>query len=586
MPRPARAGLNALFTGTRNFLPTARRDLPSDVRWRDAVAVRRDVNGLANMLLKAGPTRLFAALGVTAVVAALLFTLVFRIGGEEKSLLFADLDLKEAGEITQRLDQADIPYDLRGDGAAIFVPRSRVPEARLMLSTDGLPSRGSVGYELFDEPDALGQTQFQQNINRLRALEGELARTIATLDGVAGARVHLVLPERQLFARDADQPSASIVLSLRRDALTAGQVRAIRNLVASATPGLASNRVTILDETGRLLAAASNGEEGDIAGEGVDARQAAAEERIRRTVTDIVEGIVGAGNARVQVTAEMDFNRITESSEKYDPEGRVARSTSTTEETSNNADGIERGGATAGANVPDGAGAASGPTPDSTSASNSSQEVINYEISKTTRTEVSEGGRIRRLSVAVAVDGVTAPGAEAGAAAQWTARPEEEMQHITSLVRSAVGFNEQRGDTVEVVNVQFARPSVEGGSTGKSPLFDMANLDLMRIIEIVAMLIAALAFVFFVLGPLVVGLVRGPRAEGAPAGPGALGGPAAATALPAPSGEAAGEPDSGIDIAQIQGRVRASSVKKVAEVVEKQPDESVQIIRGWLNNAL
>jgi flagellar M-ring protein FliF len=282
------------------------------------------VNGFANLLLKAGPTRLFAVLGITAVAAALIFTLVLRMGGESKALLFAGVDMREAAAITQRLEQADIAYELRGDGGSIYVPRSRVLDARMMLSAEGLPSSGSIGYEIFDEPDALGQTQFQQNINRLRALEGELARTIASLDGISSARVHLVLPERQLFARQTEQPSASIVLGLRRDALSAGQVRAIRNLVASATPGLTTNRVTILDEAGRLLAAASNEGE-DALGEGVDARQAAVEERIRRTVTDIVEGVVGAGNARVQVSAEMDFSRVSETSERFDPEGRVVR---------------------------------------------------------------------------------------------------------------------------------------------------------------------------------------------------------------------------------------------------------------------
>ncbi len=221
------------------------------------------MNGITNFLLKAGPTRLFAALGVAAVIAAIFFTLVLRMGGEDKALLFSNVDMREAGEITQHLEQANIPYELRGDGTSIFVARSKVLEARMMLSADGLPSRGSVGYEIFDRPDALGQTQFQQNINRLRALEGELARTIASLDGVSSARVHLVLPEHQLFARDSDQASASIVLGLRRDALSGEQVRAIRNLVASATPGLTSNRVTILDETGRLLAAADRPERSD-----------------------------------------------------------------------------------------------------------------------------------------------------------------------------------------------------------------------------------------------------------------------------------------------------------------------------------
>ncbi len=539
------------------------------------------MNGFADLLLKAGPTRLYAGLGIAAVIAAVLFTLVLRMGGEEKSLLFAGVDMREAGTITQRLEQAEIPYELRGDGTSIFVARSRVLEARMMLSAEGLPSRGSIGYEIFDEPDALGQTQFQQNINRLRALEGELARTIGSLDGISSARVHLVLPERQLFARDAEQPSASIVLGLRRDELTAGQVRAIRNLVASATPGLTTSRVTILDETGRLLAAAQS-EDGAVA-EGIDSRQTATEERIRRTVTDIVEGIVGQGNARVQVTAEMDFNRVSETSERFDPEGRVVRSTTTSEDTSE-----QRGagqGSTAGANVPD-----AGASPSSASggpSSNSSQETVNYEISRTTRTEVSEGGRIRRLSVAVAVDGVTTPGAD-GAAPAYAARSEEEMQRLTALVRSAVGFNTERGDIVEVVNTQFARVAPPGGEVAEPGMLAfLGDLDVMRIIEIVAALIASLAFVFFVLRPLIGGLIRGGGGS-APALPaGATGVPA----LPGPSGAVAAlsapdQNEASIDIAQIQGRVRASSVKKVAEVVDQHPDESIQIIRGWLNNAM
>jgi flagellar M-ring protein FliF len=543
------------------------------------------VNGLLQLLLKAGPTRLFAALGIAAVVAALLFTLVFRIGGEANALLFAGVETREAAEITQRLEQADIPYELRGDGGSIYVPRSRVLDARMMLSAEGLPSRGSIGYEIFDEPDALGQTQFQQSINRLRALEGELARTIASLDGVAAARVHLVLPERQLFARETEQPSASIVIQLRRDELTAGQVRAIRNLVASATPGLSANRVTILDETGRLLAAAASGE--DAAAEGIDARQVAAEERIRRTVTDIVEGVVGQGNARVQVTAEMDFNRVSSTTQTFDPEGRVVRSTSSTEETSSTPS--SGGGSTAGANVPD-AGAANS-AGGAGAGNESSQETVNYEISNTTRTEVSEGGRIRRLSVAVAVDGTLTPG-EGDAAPAYTPRTEEEIQRLTALVRSAVGFNQERGDVVEVVNTQFARTAAAIEAEAPGMFAFLGDLDVMRIIEIVAALVAALAFVFFVLRPLVGGLMQG-GANAEAGGPGAVpalpgragvlpSGGGAAAALPGPDGAG----DMGIDIAQIGGRVKQSSVTKMAEVVSQHPDESAQIIRGWLNNAL
>jgi flagellar M-ring protein FliF len=534
------------------------------------------VNGITDFIFRAGPTRLFAALGVAAVIAAIFFTLVLRMGGEDKALLFSNVDMREAGQITQHLEQANIPYELRGDGTSIFVARSKVLEARMMLSADGLPSRGSVGYEIFDQPDALGQTQFQQNINRLRALEGELARTIASLDGVSSARVHLVLPEHQLFARETDQASASIVLRLRRDALTPEQVRAIRNLVASATPGLTTNRVTILDETGRLLAAATdpNSPGGD---DGEDARQAAVEERIRGTVTDIVEGVVGAGNARVQVTADMDFNRVSETTEHFDPEGRVVRSTSSTEGTSTSAERAQ--GATAGANVPDATSTAPSNS-GSQNQNNSSQETINYEISHTTTTRVSDGGAITRLSVAVAVDGVSTPPANGRGQPTWAPRSAEELARLTTLVRSAVGFNQQRGDLVEVVNMRFARAPSEGTEAAAPGPLNFAGLDLTRIIEIVASLIAALAFVFFVLRPLIGGLIRG----GANAAQGALPAPngiAPAGALPPPDGMGG---DSGIDVEQIQ--VRQSSVKKMAEVVNQHPDESVQIIRGWLNNAM
>ena len=539
------------------------------------------MNGITDFIFKAGPTRLFAALGISAVVAALFFTLVLHVGTEDKALLFAGVDMREAGQITQRLEASNIPYELRGDGSSIYVARSRVLEARMMLSQDGLPSRGSIGYEIFDQPDALGQTQFQQNINRLRALEGELARTIASLDVVDSARVHLVLPERELFSQSQEQPSASIVLHLRRDALTPGQVRAVRNLVASATPGLTSNRVTILDETGRLLAAASNGDGSDNTGaDGTDSRETAIEERLRSTVTDIVEGVVGAGNARVQVSADMDFERRTSTEDHFDPDGKVVRSTSSTETTGQTNQRPQ--GATAGANVPDATAATAGAG--TSNSNNSTQETINYEISHTTTTTVSDGGTIKRLSVAVAVNGSTAPSTN-GRPGAYRPRSAEEMQRLTTLVQSAVGFNQARGDTVQVVNVQFAAPDVAGTEANAPGLLDMGSFDITRVIEVAAALIASLAFLFFVLRPLVGGLIRGganAAAGGAPALAGGRGGGVAA--LPAPDAVLMAEPESSIDVAQVNGRLKGSSVKKMAEVVNQHPDESVQIIRGWLNN--
>ena len=547
---------------------------------------RPTVNAFTNALMKLGPMRLFAALGVTAIVAAAVFALVFRVGGEEKALLFSDVEMAEAGEITAKLDTANIPYELKGDGTTIFVPRSKVLSARLMLSADGLPSRGSVGYEIFDRQDALGATQFQQNINRLRALEGELARTIASIRGVEKARVHLVLPERQLFAQDHQTPTASIVLKISGAQLSAGQVRAIRNLVASAVPGLAVNRITIADNSGRLLAAAEDGEDGAAAAEAIDERKAGIEERLRKEVQEIVESVVGPGAARVQVAADVDFNRVTQTSQTFDPEGRVVRETNSTEDTSKGGSSGGGGGASATRNLPDGAGSDSAGS--GGDASSHTEEQVRYEISNTTKTEIIEGGRVKRLSVAVAVDGVSTPGAT-GQPAAWKARDAQELDRITALVKSAVGFDEARGDKVEVVNLRFAQAGNAGTEAGKASMFSFGKDDIMRGAEILAALIASMAVIFFVLRPLVAGMIggQGSGARGPPllAGGGASGGGAAALgppvagALPAPAGGG----DSSIDIARINGQVNTSSVKRVAEVIEQHPDESAQILRTWLS---
>lgn len=548
------------------------------------------MNAFNDALMKIGPMRLFAALGITAVVAAALFALVFRVGGEEKALLFSDVEMAEASEITAKLEAADIPFELRGDGTTIFVPRSKVMSARLMLSEDGLPSRGGIGYEIFDKQDALGATQFQQNINRLRALEGELARTITSIDGVERARVHLVLPERQLFTQDRQAPSASIVLTVRGGQLTQGQVRAVRNLVASAVPGLSVNRVTIADASGKLLAAAE--EDGSAAtADAMDERKAAIESRLRREVQEIVESIVGPGAARVQIAADIDFNRVTSTAQTFDPEGRVVRETNSTEETTTSGGG-DGGAATAGRNLPDGASADSAGGGGDTS--ERTEEQVRYEISNTTKTEIVEGGRIKKLSVAVAVDGTTAPGAD-GKPGEWTARNPQDLERITALVKSAVGFDEARGDKVEVVNLKFAQSAATAGTeVAKASMFDFGKNDIMRGVEILAALIASLGVVFFVLRPLVTGMLGG---GGAPAlaGPGAIpalagaGGPAGAIAppvagaLPAPAGGILGGMEQRLDIAKIQGQVNASSVKRVAEVIEQNPEESAQIMRAWLS---
>ena len=388
-----------------------------------------------------GIGRLAAILGAGAGAAAILVALMLKLGGAPMSLLYADLDLKEAGQITAQLDQSGVKYEVKGDGSTIFVDRDKVASTRLLLSGKGLPTSGSVGYEIFDNAPAMGQTDFVQTLNRQRALEGELGRTIRSIQGVSFVRVHLVMPKHQLFEEDAEQPSASILIATGGGRIGAEQVRAIRNLVAGAVPELKPERVSITDQQGELLAA-----EGDGAVDGAGGGERnQVEERIRRTVKDMVEGIVGPGHARVQVSADLDMSSHTTSSEKFDPDGQVVRSTQTSDEKSAENKASSSGATTASQNVP-GATASSSASPDSSN-TGKQDETTNYEISKTTTTEVQQPGSIKRLSVAVAVDGTTGPAVH-GKPGPYAPRSTEDMKRIDQLVRSAMGFDDKRGDQV------------------------------------------------------------------------------------------------------------------------------------------
>ncbi len=529
-----------------------------------------------------GIGRLAAILGAGAGAAAILIALMLKLGGAPTSLLYANLDLKEASQITAQLDQSGVKYEVKGDGSTIFVDRDKVASTRLLLSGKGLPTSGSVGYEIFDNAPALGQTDFVQTLNRQRALEGELARTIRSIQGVSFVRVHLVMPKHQLFEEDAEQPSASILIATGGGRIGAEQVRAIRNLVAGAVPELKAERVSITDQQGELLAA-----EGDGAVDGAGGGERnQVEERIRRTVKDMVEGVVGPGHARVQVSADLDMSSHTTQSEKFDPDGQVVRSTQTSDEKSAENKASSSGATTASQNVP-GASASAGGNPDSSN-TGKQDETTNYEISKTTTTEVQQPGQIKRLSVAVAVDGTTGAPVH-GKPGPYSPRSAEDMKRIDQLVRSAMGYDDKRGDQVSVVNVPFNR-DLDGEGSSVASAFSFDKNDVMRGAELLVLAGVAGMIVFFVVKPMlkvsaggggsmVTALTATPRLVG-PDGQSITAGALAhdgQLALPGP--------DDRIDIARIEGQVKASSVKRVAEFVDRHPDESVAILRSWLHES-
>ena len=539
------------------------------------------MNPFASLIQRFGLGRVIAILGGSAGVAAALFAVVMHIGAEPQALLYSNLDLKEASQITQALDQGGIKYEAKGDGSTIMVPRDKVASTRLLLSGKGLPTSGSVGYEIFDNAPALGQTDFVQNLNRQRALEGELARTIRSLAGVTSARVHLVMPRRQLFEDEAESPSASVVIGVGGREPSSEEVRSIRNLIAGATPNLKTERVTVVDDKGKMLAG-GDGSAGAADQAASDARNAT-EESIRKTVKDLVEGVVGPGKARVTVSADVNLNRVTLQEDKYDPDGQVIRSTQSVDENAKDSKSAAAQTASAANNVP----GAQAPSSDQVgSQSGKTEETTNYEISHSTRTEVQEPGQIKRLSVAVAVDGSTT--FIKGGKVNYVPRSADEMKRIQELVRSAVGFDQARGDQVTVVNVRFTHDDDAEGVTAGSPLMGFDKNDMMRGAELFILLMVAALLIFFVARPLLKGAAAGtiPLLT-ASAGASqtlslAASGGGEMLALPG-SQMAQPDMDQRIDIAKIEGQVKVSSVKRVAEFVEKHPDESVSILRSWLH---
>ena len=542
------------------------------------------VQGLLDFLKSLGAARIAAMCAVTVALVGFFGFLILRVTAPQMTPLFTDLTLEDSTAIVKELERQGVVYELRNDGAIVLAPKDRVPRLRMTLAESGLPKGGGVGYEIFDKSDALGATSFVQNINHLRALEGELSRTIRALDRVQAARVHLVLPERPLFSRETPEASASIVLKVRGQ-LEPQQVNAIRHLTASAVSGLKPERVSIVDESGRLLADGAHGPENS--GSNASDRQIAYEQRLRQQVEGIVSSVVGPGHARVQLTADFDFNKVTQTSERFDPEGRVLRSSQTREESS--ASSENKQGQVTVANALPGA----PPTPDAAAnrdQSKKTEEIVNYEISRSTKTEVTEGGRLNRVSVAVLVDGNYTKNDKGEPVYQ--PRDKDEIDHIAALVRSSIGFDQKRGDQVEVVNLRFA--DVTGAAlpepTGLMAFLQFTKDDIMHWAEEFVMVLLGIVVLLMVVRPLVTRIITSDHnaAGGDVAAALGSGDVRAAIAAGASAAEIKAVPSATakmIDVAQVQGQVHAQSVQKVGEIADKNPGETISIIRQWLHES-
>jgi flagellar M-ring protein FliF len=539
------------------------------------------LQSLVSFLRGLGASRLMAMIAVTTALIGFFAFVIMRVTTPQMTTLFTDLSIEDSSAVIKDLERQAIPFEIRNDGAVIMVPKDKVTRLRMKLAEGGLPKGGGVGYEIFDKSDALGTTSFVQNINHLRALEGELARTIRAIDRVQAARVHLVLPERPLFSRETPEPSASIVVRVR-GTLEPQQIRAIRHLVASAVNGLKPQRVSIIDEAGQLLADGASGATDNAIG---DERRAGFEKRMRNEVEAIVSSVVGAGRARVQLSADFDYNKITQTSDRFDPEGRVLRSSQTREESSATAE--NNGQVTVNNELP-GNQAQNNTAPAARDQSKKTEETNNYEISRTTKTEVTEAGRVNRISVAVLVDGSYAKNEKGEMVYQD--RSKEQLDRIAALVRSAIGFDQKRGDQVEVVNLRFAEAPVVAPLAEPTGLFGMLQFtkdDVMYVIELGVMMLLGLVVLFMVIRPLVKRIIASEEIA-PPSGDGAV---AVLTDGSAQAAATTGQnlvPGANttaqlIDVAQVQGQVHAQSVHRVGELAERNPNETAAIVRQWLS---
>lgn len=537
------------------------------------------MNAMVQSLREMNQVKLAALAGTAALLIGFFIFLSLNMTSSVMSPVYSNLALDDSGQMTEELEKNNIPYQLGMNGSQILVPTDQVEKARVLLARAGLPNSGSmVGYEIFDHSEALGTSNFVLNMNKLRALEGEIGRTISSMEGIEAARVHLVMPKRELFTRDQIQPTASVALKLRGSrALSKEEISAIQHLVATAVPGLKPGKITIVDNKGNLLARGVDDEnDSEVLAAGAQEFRTAYESKVKTIIERLLEQSVGFGKVKAEVTADIDFDRIVTNSEKFDPEGQVARSVQSTDENEQENERDVKDNVSVQNNLPDS-------QPQEGALVNQRQtqrtdETTNFEISKTTENHVKETGTVKRLSVAVLMDGLYK--ADEDGNNVYAPRSAEELKQFETLVKSAIGFDEKRGDSVQVVNMPFA----DGGKDmfAESP-FDWLKRDLSGIIQTLVMGGVAALVVLLIIRPLVARTIASSEAarEEEAMQQAALSGPGSNIAgrLADLSGE--DEDDSLINLERIEGGVKSSTLRKINELIERHPDETLSIIRQW-----
>ncbi len=512
------------------------------------------------------------------VVASTLAMFIAVIGlsrmatSTQMTLLYAGLESGAAGDVVKALEARGVAYDIRG--GSIFVDTTQRDSLRMTLASEGLPANGGKGYELLDGLSGFGTTSQMFDAAYWRAKEGELARTIVASPLIQNARVHIANTSTQMF-RQRNEPSASVTVTTASGALPGAQAKALKFLVASAVPGLLPERVSIIDSRGGLIAGGD--ELPDMPGHASDRALT-----LKQNVERLLEARVGFGNAVVELNLETVTEQEMLRERRFDPEARVAVSTDTLE-TSNSAKDSEGAGVTVASNLPDGDAAAGG---NSSSNTSETRERINYEVSETTREIVTAPGAVKRLTVAVLIDGIRTTD-DAGNEV-WTARSDEELGSLRELVAGAVGFNEARGDQITIKSLEF-EPALPVGSAPSSGFLSGLAVDVMSLVKIAVLAVVTLALGLFVLRPILATRGDDSAAEASEtSGATALVPPQASTqvatdapALPAVvDTPATGE----IMSSDTPDGTEPDPVQRLRNLIAERQSDTVEILRGWMED--
>lgn len=507
--------------------------------------------------------------GTGLILIIIITVLSFQVTKPTYTSLYSNLDSEDLNSIVNELNVMAIEYKINKEGNQILVPSSNILRLRMNLAQKGLPNKSNlVGYEIFDKESAIGTSNFVLNVNLLRALEGELSRTISSISSVKKARVHLVVPQKEVFKRSKAEPTASVILSIHGSkTLEKKEIQAIVHLVSSAVEGLKSENVTVIDNKGILLnksKANSSSPEGSVDAEGVLEYKVALEQKLKDRVEFLLSEVVGQDAVRAEITADIDFDKVNIVSEQYDPESQVARSVQTSTENSKSQDGnidnvsVEN-------NIPNANKSTS--NTGSLTANEKADEIRNFEISKVVTNKISEVGKMKKVSIAVLVDGKYEKGTDEQGKEVITYKPrsEEEVDTLTRIVKTAIGFDEKRGDSVSVVNMRFER--INNQLIPQEGLLETILRDFGGVIKTVVLGLVATMVILFLVRPIIQKTLNSPK-----------------SVIDESIFEDKEIEEDEVDVALKDMKVKTENElgSKISQIISANPEKAVGVLRKWM----